>query len=79
MTRYVIADARDVLQDRETIDLDDGHHHVTIKDGTITAVPMAEQCRSCGCDEEHHEDRKCWVCNEFCIYRPAWVDTEETP
>ena len=41
VTRYVIARSRDVLRGMETIDLPDAEHvHVTIINGTITAVPM---------------------------------------
>jgi hypothetical protein len=38
----------------------------------IEAGVLREECR-CGCDRKYHEDRKCCVCNDFCIYTPVYL------
>lgn len=48
------------------------------EDGWVARGTLRGTCARCGCEQEHHEGRKCWVCNDFCIYRPAWVDAPST-
>jgi hypothetical protein len=39
---------------------------------------LREQCAGCTCDKMHHEQTgwtRCWACNEYCAYVPAYVLT----
>ena len=34
---------------------------------------IVERCE-CGCDRKFHEasTRTCWLCNDFCVYKPVF-------